>query len=310
MLIFKARTDSRENGERDRSITMIRHYYQLAKPGIIYGNAVTVIAGFALASQGHLRLGLLLATLVGISLVVASGGIFNNYIDRDIDAVMDRTKNRVLVTGLVSGKSAIFYGIGLGFAGFIVLAVYTNFLTVSVAMTGFFVYVVLYSLWFKRDSHNGPLVGSIAGAVPPIVGYCAVTNNFDLGAAALFCILALWQIPHFYAIAIYRKDEYAAAKIPVLPIEKGIPNTKIHMLVYVIAFTAASLMPTLFGYTGYVYLVTVALLGATWIGFAIAGFFADDDKRWARNMFLFSIIVITMLSIAIVANALIMSLTI
>ncbi len=281
---------------------MLKNYYSLAKPGIIFGNAITVIAGFALASRGHFNFGLLLATLVGLSFVIASGGVFNNYIDRDIDAMMERTKNRVLVRRLVSGKNAIVYGICFGLIGFIVLALYANFLTVSVAMTGFFVYVVLYSLWCKRDSVYGPVVGSIAGAVPPVVGYCAVTNSLDAGAAILFFILVFWQMPHFYAIAIYRADEYAAASVPVLPVEKGIHSTKIQVLLYVIAFDIAALMPTIFGYIGYAYFTVAGLLGLAWLGFAIKGFWATDDKLWARKMFVFSLVVLMVLCITIVAS--------
>ncbi len=285
---------------------MLKTYFSLTKPGIIFGNAITTAGGFALASSarggGHINFGLFLATLIGISFVVASACVFNNYIDREIDGMMARTKNRALVKGLVSGRNAIIYAISLVLVGVLVLALYTNLLAVGIALTGFFVYVVLYSIW-KRRSIYGTIVGSISGAVPPVVGYVAVSNSFDAGAIILFSILVLWQMPHFYAIAIYRLDDYAAASIPVLPVKKGVHTAKMHILVYISAFIIAALMPTVFGYTGYAYFTVVGLLGLTWLGLAIKGFStSNNDKLWARKMFFSSLIVITLLCIMIFVN--------
>lgn len=275
---------------------MFQDYYQLTKPGMIYGNVVTVSAGFALASKGIIDWWLFAATLVGISLVIASGCVFNNYIDRDTDAKMERTKNRALARGAISGRNAIVFGTILGIAGFSVLGLFTNLRTVSVAAVGVFVYIVLYSLWLKRRSAYAPLVGTISGAAPIVVGYTAASNSFDLGALMLFAILILWQIPHFYAISIYRLNDYIAASIPVLPIKKGIHGTKVHMVFYVVAFIVAAVMPTVFGYAGYAYLTVAAALGLGWLGLCVSGFRAHDDKRWARKMFIVSLIVIMGLS--------------
>jgi len=220
---------------------MIKDYYSLTKPGIIFGNAIPAVAGFFLASKGHPNAGLFIAMLVGISFVIASACVFNNYIDRDIDKFMARTKKRALPTGIISGRNALLYAIVLGVIGFSLLLFYTNLLTTFVGFVGFFVYIVLYGI-SKRRSVYGTIVGSIAGAVPPVVGYVAVTNNFDMGALLLFLILVIWQMPHFYAIAIFREDDYAAASIPVLPIKQGIKATKIHMVLYIAAFLIATVM--------------------------------------------------------------------
>lgn len=281
---------------------MLKDYYLLAKPGMIYGNAVTVSAGFALASKGVIDWGLLIATLAGVSLVISSGCVFNNYIDRDMDAKMERTKNRALVRGVISGRAALIYGTCLGVAGFLVLGLYTNLLAMGIALIGFFFYVFMYSLWWKRRSTFGPIIGSISGAVPPVVGHCAVTNSFDAGAIIFFAIMVLWQIPHFYAISIYRLNDYISAAIPVLPIKKGIHSTNVHMVFYVIAFIVAAVMPTVFGYTGYAYAAVVATLGLGWLGLCIKGFWSVDPKRWARKMFVFSLVVIVGLSIMMVVN--------
>ena len=284
---------------------MLKEYYYLTKPGIIYGNAITTTAGFFLASKGDFDFGLFLATLAGISLVIASGCVFNNYIDREIDAKMERTKNRALVKGTIPGGSAIIFGIILGILGFSILAKYTNLLTVEVALVGIFAYVVLYGI-AKRRTVWGTVVGSISGAVPPVVGYCAVSNSLDLGAILLFLILVCWQMPHFYAIAIYRLDDYTRALIPVLPYKKGIGVTKMYMLFYVIAFTVAASLLTFYGYTGYIYLVVALVLSLTWLWFCIKGLRANvDSKLWAKKMFRFSLVVLTILSIMIIIDGII-----
>lgn len=276
---------------------MIKKFFSITKPGIIFGNLITAAGGFFLASHGHVNFLTLICTIIGISLVVACGCVFNNIIDRDIDKLMERTKNRVLVLGLVSVRYAFIYGMALGILGLYILVIGTNKLTAAIAVIGLFVYVGIYSLWLKRHSIYGTIVGSISGAVPPVVGYCAVSNHFDTGALILFIILSIWQIPHSYAIAIYRFDDYAKAKIPVLPIRKGIANTKVQMLIYIIAFFIATLMLTFLHYTGYIYFISALILGIFWIRLSILGFSASDDKIWARKTFAFSIICITILSI-------------
>lgn len=270
---------------------MMKAYYLLTKPGIIFGNLVTSVAGFALASKGHFNILLFLAVFVGLGGVIASACVFNNYIDRKADAKMARTKNRALATGLIAGKNAILFALLLGVSGIWVLSVYTNLLATSIAATGFFFYVVLYSFG-KYLSTYGTLVGSIAGAVPPVVGYCAVTNQFDAGAFILFLLLVLWQMPHFFAIAMYRCDEYAAASIPVLPVKRGMHVTKIRMLLYVIAFILTIPLLIVYGYTGYAYLSVAVLLGLSWLYLCIKGFKAGNDKVWARQMFRLSLVII------------------
>ncbi|MDB5178615.1 MAG: Protoheme farnesyltransferase [Patescibacteria group bacterium] len=269
----------------------IQRYYRLTKPGIIYGNAITAAAGFLLASRGHISAGLLVGMLAGISLVMAGACVFNNYIDRGLDRKMARTKDRSLAKGSIPGRNALIYASVLGLLGFGLLALWTNMLTVGVALVGFVVYVVLYGL-AKRRSVHGTLVGSISGAVPPVVGYCAVTGQFDGGALLLFVILTLWQMPHFYAIAMYRLKDYTAAGLPVLPVKYGPRAAKIQILVYIVAFMAAVAALTVAGYTGYTYLAVMLVLSAMWLQRAIKGFRAKDDAVWARGLFRFSLIVL------------------
>jgi len=271
---------------------MIKTYYLLTKPGIILGNLITTAGGFALASKGHIDPWLFLTMLIGLGSVIASACVFNNYIDRISDAKMARTKNRALVQGLVAPWQAIVFALVLGVFGISVLWLYTNYLATGIAALGFFVYVCLYSLWKARSTH-ATLVGSISGAVPPVVGYCSVSHSLDAGALILFAILVLWQMPHFFAIAMYRLDDYAAASIPVLPIARGVLATKIQMLLYVIAFGAAMLLLMAFGYVGTAYVVVASILSAAWLFLTVKGFKAENDRLWARSMFRLSLVIIT-----------------
>lgn len=281
---------------------LIKDYFSIIKPGIIFGNAITVLAGFFLALQGDIDFALLAATLAGVSLVMAAGCVFNNVIDRDIDAVMERTRNRALARGSISPLHALLYGGVLAILGLSLLYVYTNFLTMSVALVGLFVYVIVYTLLLKRHSGYGTFAGSIAGAIPPVLGYLAVSNTVDAGAVILFIILALWQIPHSFAIALYRIEDYTRAGIQVLPVKKGTHATKIHTLVYVALFIVASLMLPVFGYVGQMYFAVMLVVGLVWFWFAAVGLSTKNDKQWARKMFMFSILVIVMFSVVIIIS--------
>ena len=276
---------------------MIKQYLQVTKPGIIFGNLISVVGGFLLASKGSIDYPLFLATLVGVSLVVASGCVFNNYIDRDIDKKMERTKNRVLVKGLIAPSVTLVYATVLGIAGFALLYIAANPLAMWLAVMGFVVYVGVYSLYMKRHSVYGTLIGSLSGAAPPVIGYCAVTNEFDAGALILLAIFSLWQMPHSYAIAIFRFKDYQAANIPVLPVVKGISVAKNHITVYILAFMIATLMLTLVGYAGYKYLIVAAAVSVWWLGMALRGYKTENDSVWARKLFVFSIVAITSLSV-------------
>ncbi|WP_411755576.1 heme o synthase [Serratia sp. (in: enterobacteria)] len=276
---------------------MIKQYLQVTKPGIIFGNLISVVGGFLLASKGSIDYPLFLATLLGVSLVVASGCVFNNYIDRDIDKKMERTKNRVLVRGLIAPSVSLVYATLLGIAGFALLYIAANPLAMWLAVMGFVVYVGIYSLYMKRHSVYGTLIGSLSGAAPPVIGYCAVTNEFDAGALILLAIFSLWQMPHSYAIAIFRFKDYQAANIPVLPVVKGISVAKNHITLYILAFMIATLMLTLGGYAGYKYLIVAAAVSVWWLGMALRGYKAENDSVWARKLFVFSIVAITSLSV-------------
>lgn len=282
---------------------MIKMYYQLTKPGIIFGNAITAIGGFALASKGSIKLIPLLVMLLGLSFVIASACVCNNYKDREVDAKMVRTKNRALVQGKVPLNRALIFAGTLLTLGMITLAIWTNLLTLFTALAGFFLYVVVYGKWKYRSIH-GTLIGSLSGAIPPVVGYCSIQNHLDGGALLLFSIVALWQMPHFFAIAIYRLQDYVSASIPVYPVKKGIPVTKVQMLIYIIAFVLSTVMLTFFHFTGYIYLAIILPLGLVWLYLSVQGFKIANVTLWARKMFIFSLIIILALTLMITVDTL------
>jgi heme o synthase len=275
----------------------IKNYLLVAKPGIIFGNLISAAAGFLLASKGQVDGVALAATLIGISLVVASGCVFNNCIDRKIDRKMIRTRNRALANGLISLKFAASYATILGIAGMALLWAATNLLSVVIVLAGLVIYVGVYSLYMKRNSVYGTLIGSLAGATPPLAGYCAVTGRFDMGAVILFSIFSLWQMPHCYAIAVLRLDDYTAAAIPVLPVKQGTAAARNHIVGYILPFMAATLMLTFGGYTGYSTFAVATVLGLSWMYMAWSGYKAPDERLWAKRLFIFSILTIFILSV-------------
>lgn len=277
----------------------IKAYYTLTKPGIIYGNALTGIAGFFIASQGKIDPLLLLAYVAGLALVIASACVLNNIIDRSIDKKMKRTKQRVLVRGEINVYSAAVYSIILGLIGFGTLFFFVNMLAVGLGMAAYVLYIAAYGV-AKRKTVHGTLIGSIPGAIPPVAGYAAVANSIDFTALLLFFILVLWQMPHFYAIAMFRKKEYEAAAIPVLPIIKGHRATKNQILFYIVLFIiAVQALPGM----GIIYSIAMLILGGLWFAKALHGFKTANDEKWARSIFGFSLYVLLGFSMFAIVDA-------
>ena len=282
---------------------MFKRYLQVTKPGIIMGNLISVAGGFFLASRGEIDWILMLATVVGLSLVVASGCAINNYVDRDIEAKMQRTRNRVTVNGEMSGKAAFFHGVVLGVIGLALLSYFTNWVAVAFAVFGYVVYVGLYTLYFKRKSVYGTFVGSLSGAVPPVVGYCAAAGQFDAGAAILLTMFCIWQMPHSYAIAIFRYKDYEAAGIPVLPVSQGIAKAKRHIILHIAAFAVVAALLPLTGYVGIGFMVVALATSLWWLAMALRGYRPGIDVNgWARQVFFFSIITVTALSVTMAVD--------
>lgn len=281
----------------------VSNYISLMKPGIIMGNLITMAGGFFLASRGMFDNLLLLQVMLGVFFLIGSACVLNCIIDTNIDALMERTRNRPLPRGDISSNQALVFGLFLAALSFLFLYLATNFTCLFVSFLGYFVYVFLYSFW-KPISHLATLLGSVAGAIPPVIGYTAVSNKIDLDAIILFAILALWQMPHFYAIAIFRMQDYSKASIPVLPLVKGLDYTKISMIAYTVAFSFACPLLFVFGSAGFSYLGTVLVLSSWWVFVALKPVSKNFDVFvWARKMFITSVIVITFFSVSLIAGS-------
>jgi protoheme IX farnesyltransferase len=272
-------------------MNMFRTYYQLTKPGIIYGNLLSLLAGFLFASHFHISISLLLGSVIGVGLVIACGCVINNVFDRNIDARMQRTQNRAIVKGVVSIPHALVYASILGIVGFIVLFRYTNVLTALLGIIGLFFYVVLYG-YAKRTTIYSTWIGSVSGAMPILAGYTTVTNRIDTAGILLFIIMVFWQMPHFYAIAIYHLQEYTDAQLILWPIKRGVKETKIQMVVFIILFTIASILLTILGYKRIIFAFVMLIICGIWLYKVSIGFTAIDQTMWGKQSFLFSLIVL------------------
>jgi protoheme IX farnesyltransferase len=280
---------------------VVKTYYQLTKPGIVYSNVMTAAAGFLLASNGHTNFALLIYLLAGTALIIASACVFNNYIDRGIDAKMARTKKRAIASGEISARSALTYATILGVLGFVILS-NTNWLTVTIGFGAIFSYVVLYGI-AKRKTVHGTLVGTVPGAASLVAGYTAVSGKLDAEALTLFLIMVAWQMPHFYSIAMYRLKDYKAAEIPVNPIVRGMKNTKFQIICYIFVFLLACSALSVFGYAGLTYRVVMIVVGTYWLWKGVKGINARDDSKWAQGMFGFSLITLLVFSAMISLNS-------
>jgi heme o synthase len=276
-------------------VELVKKYVVLTKPGIIRGNVMTAGAGFLFAARGSIDTALLLATLGGTSLVIGSACVLNNMLDRRIDAKMARTKKRALVTGDISLQSAGLFATLLAVIGFWLLIGFTNWLTVGIGVVAVLFYVAIYG-YYKRRSEHGTLVGTVPGAASLVAGYTAVSGRVDSAAVMLFLIMVCWQMPHFYAIAIRRKREYAAAGLPVLPVRRNVRTAKRQIVAYIAAYICASAALSVFGPASVTYLVVMMSLGFMWLWRAVQGFDGVDDTLWAGRLFGFSLLVLTVFS--------------
>ena len=231
-------------------------------------------------------------TMVGVALVIASGCVVNNIFDRDIDFKMARTRNREMVQGKISIDAAFVYALVLLLTGTATLYLKVNPLSTVVVLLGYVFYVFFYTMWYKRTSVYGTAVGSISGAVPPLVGYLAVTNYIGIEAILLFTLFCLWQMPHSYAIAMFRLQDYREAGIPVLPVKSGIMKAQKHMKAYVVAFSVVAMALFLFGQAEYEFLAVAALVCLYWLRVTFRPVNYDNYEFWSKAVFKASLIVV------------------
>ena len=279
---------------------MLKHYIQLSKPGIIMGNVFAGLGGFLFAADGDINMTLMVSAMVGLVFIIASACAFNNVIDQDIDRVMQRTKNRALITGAISEKGAMAYGTVIGLVGFALLFYQTSVMAFYLGVFAWLAYVVLYSLYGKRTIY-GTFSGTFSGAVPPVLGYTAVTNTLDIYALLLYLIYAIWQMPHSYAIAIFRRDDYAKANIPVLPLVKGFKHARRVMAhhIFRVILTTGSLA---FISMSMISLVILMGLSVWWLYICLARYDENNTNGWGRQVFYFSLYFTIALNILLMVN--------
>lgn len=276
-----------------------RSYLQLIKPGITLSNTLTALAGFFLAAAFvPFSFLALVGGVGGTAFIIASACVVNNVLDRNIDKRMKRTSKREIAKGTINVPSAIALAVILGLIGFGIILLWTNLLTFVLGVIAFVWYVVIYGI-AKRTTSLSTLIGGVPGALPPVAGYTALTGSIDAAAIILFLILFFWQIPHFYAISMFRRDDYAKAGLPVWAVKFGLKNTKFHILLSAILFALSVPLLSIYGYTGFIYAVLGTALAVFWVVKGIQLYKMDDDIKWARTMFGISLIVLLLMCLLI-----------
>ncbi|MCM3785958.1 heme o synthase [Neobacillus mesonae] len=266
-----------------------KDFVTLAKPGILRSNLIAAFGGYWLASQWDIDFFKMIITMLGTMLVMASSCVFNNYFDRELDKKMERTRNRALPTGKLGPQVVLTYAIILGIAGLALLFGFSGWLAGVLGIFGMIIYVIVYTLWLKRSSTWSTSMGGFSGAVPPVIGYVAVSGTLDMGAILLGALLFLWQPPHFWSLAIRRLDDYKNAGYPLLPVVKGVHRTKIQMIPYLVLLVPVPILMYVYGYTGIVFMIVASVLSLLWLIYGFQGFKAKDTDAWAKKMFFFSI---------------------
>ncbi len=285
-----------------RPLGVVGDYVRLTKPRIISLLLVTT-AGAMFVAAGGVPDGWLLAwTMVGGYLAAGGANAINHYIDRDIDGRMARTTERPVVSGRVSPARALAFGIALGALSALVLGLAANWLAAALGLVGLALYVGVYTLWLKRTSVHNIVIGGSAGAVPPLVGWAAVTGDLGLSAWLLFAIVFYWTPPHFWALALMLERDYAAAGIPMLPVVRGVAETKRQIMLWSLVMVGVTLLPVASGAAGAIYLVSALVLGAVFI--VLAALLARDPAiGWARATFHYSLLYLALIFVALVVDA-------
>jgi heme o synthase len=278
--------------------TVAADYVTLTKPRIMLLLLITCYGAMAFAADGVPEVRLSLLTLLGLALSSGGASALNHVLDRDIDARMRRTAMRPVASGRVSPEAAAGFGIGLMVASAAVLAVYVNGLTAALAVAGGLFYVIVYTWWLKRRTPQNIVIGGAAGAVPPLVGWAAVTGRVELAALFMFALVFYWTPPHFWALAILAKDEYAAAGVPMLPVVRGDRETARQILLYTVLLVGLSMLPFLSQTFGTIYLLSAIALGAWFVVLAVR-LLRDTSRANARSLFLYSLVYLALMFAAI-----------
>lgn len=280
---------------------MFKKYFNLTKPKVVLLIVFTAVVGMLLAGIENVPLSQSLAAITGIALAAASGAAINHWVDQKIDEIMERTKDRPLPHGDLSPAQALIFALSLAVISMVLLVVWVNNLTAILTLISLMGYAVIYTVFLKRTTPQNIVLGGAAGAAPPLLGWAAITNSVNTEAVLLFLIIFIWTPPHFWALAIRRRDEYALAKIPMLPVTHGIKYTKLLILLYTLMLFSVSLLPFVVQMSGLIYLIAAIILGLGFIAFAWK-LYIDEKNEYAMKTFGYSIFYLSMIFLFLLAD--------
>lgn len=286
-----------------RSTGLLRDLIALTKPRIISLLLVTALCAMFAAGRGVPSGWLILWTMVGGYLSAGGANAVNQFVDRDIDAVMERTATRPIVAGRISPGAGLTFGLALAVASILVLGFLTTWLAAGLSLVGFLLYVFLYTVWLKRTTIHNIVIGGAAGAVPPLVGWAAVTGDITFGAVLLFAIVFFWTPPHFWALALMLDRDYTEAGVPMLPVIYGEVATRLQVMLWTIVMAGVTLLPYAAGVAGLVYLVSAVVLGGVFLWASLRLWQGDTRRHWAAATFHYSLIYLALIFVAIAVDA-------
>ena len=279
----------------------IKNYYELCKPNVVLMMLICAFVGSLLATKTMAPPSLIGLAMLGIGLCASSAAAINQIIDRKADANMSRTENRPIPQGDISPLKASIFALFLGFLGAAILVLYVNTLTAMLTLGSLIGYAFVYTVYLKRATPQNIVIGGLAGAAPPLLGWTAVTNSVDPNSLLLVLIIFAWTPPHFWALAIHRKDDYAKENIPMLPVTHGVEFTKLQIILYTIIMILVSIFPFVVMMSGVFYLVSALVLGAIFLYYSFALYF-DEKNEHAFPTFIFSIYYIFLIFAALLID--------
>ncbi len=282
-------------------VTLLRSYYELCKPNVVYMMLICAFVGMLLAEESVRSFGYLFVSLTGIACCAASAAAVNQVIDRNTDASMTRTDQRPLPQGELSPTHASVFALIIGILGALILYLYVNTLTMILTLASLVGYAFIYTVYLKRATPQNIVIGGLAGAAPPLLGWSSISNTIDPYALLLVLIIFVWTPPHFWALAIYRKDEYAKESIPMLPVTHGVIFTKLQIVLYTIILFIVSMLPYVVLMSGEIYLYSALILSTIFLYYSINLYFSNDDED-AMKTFQFSIYYIFLIFLALLID--------
>ena len=287
-------------------MTLLKSYYELCKPNVVYMMLICAFVGMLLAEESVESFGYLLVALTGIAFCAASAAAINQVIDRKSDASMARTDQRPLPQGELSATHASIFALIIGLFGATILFLYVNTLTMALTLASLIGYAFIYTVYLKRATPQNIVIGGLAGAAPPLLGWASVTNSIDPYALLLVLIIFVWTPPHFWALAIYRRDEYAKESIPMLPVTHGVVFTKLQIVLYTIILYVVSLLPYVVLMSGEIYLFSALILSSIFLYYSINLYYSSDIED-AMKTFQFSIYYIFLIFLALLIDHFVIS---